>query len=569
MDEKEKNGLTLPDEAEYPRELTKAYELLELFSGAPGIATLLARSRADGALATVKCFFAGYPLYDQSEPEALRKLNMPPLPRFLGEYKNDQMRCVLHQYVAGETLVAEAAGRSFSEAEIVEIGVCLCDQLQALHSAEPPIIHRDVKPQNIIIREDGSPVLIDFGISRSESKKETDTIVFGTRGFAPPEQYGYAQTDARSDLYSLGVVLHWLLRGEAEPVQTAGTPLEKALRRMTAFDPQHRYASAAQAKQALQNALSHRRRRTFLGIAAAMAVMILLGLCILPNALKNAKRVTFASPLVGETARLNLGLAEGEAVTRDMLPRVKGIYIMADTAYGDADAFYAAVNAWYAAGRPVRGDMQDLADLAMLPNVEQVCVAAQELTDISALAGLKNLNKVEFKHNYIQDISVLAGLDRLTYVGINDNPVRDISPLVQCPGLIYLDLCGVRSYDPAVIGQLGNFNYLDIANPTESYRYLGHKSIRSLSLAWSGLTTLEDLKDITQLEDLEIAHTAVSDLTPITVHSGLRRLRMAAVPVKSLHPLLLLPMLESVTISRDMEPLVEELGTPPFEINYE
>ena len=213
--------------------------------------------------------------------------------------------------------------------------------------------------------------------------------------------------------------------------------------------------------------------------------------------------------------------------------------------------------------------MKDLADLAQMPNLEQVCVAAQELTDISALAGLKNLNKVEFKHNYIQDISVLAGMDRLTYVGINDNPVRDISPLVQCPGLRFLDLCDVRSYDPAVIGELGNFDYLDIANPTESYRYLGRKSIKSLSLAWSGLTTLEDLRGVTLLEDLEIAHTAVSDLTPVTVHSGLRRLRMAAVPVKSLEPLLLLPMLESVTISRDMEPLVEELGTPPFEINYE
>ncbi len=568
MDEMEKNGLTLPDEAEYPRELTEGYDLLELFSSAPGIATLLAHSRTDGGLATVKCFFAGFPLYDQTEPEALKKLNMPPLPRFLGEYKNDQMRCVLHQYVAGETLAAEAARRSLSEGEIVQIGARLCDQLQALHSADPPIIHRDVKPQNIIIQEDGSPVLIDFGISRSQSKKESDTMAFGTRGFAPPEQYGYAQTDARSDIYSLGVVLHWLLHGAAEPIQSASTPLEKVLRRMTAFDPQHRYASAAQAKQALLRVLSHRRKRALLGIAAALA--LLLGLSILPSAVKYASRqVAFSSPLAAEAVRLNLGLGEMDPVTRDLLAQVKGIYIVADAAYGNADDFYVAVNRWYAEGRPTRGDMKDLADLAQLPNLEQVCVAAQELTDISALAGLKMLNKVEFKHNYIQDIAVLAGLDRLTYVGINDNPVRDISPLLQCPGLTFLDLCGVRSYDPSVIGQLGNFDYLDIANPTASYRYLGRKSIHSLSLAWSGLTTLEDLREVTHLEDLEISHTAVSDLSPVTVHCGLRRLRMAAVPVKSLEPLLRLPQLQSVTLSREMEPLVQELGTPPFEIIYE
>ena len=479
------------------------------------------------------------------------------------------MRCVLHQYVAGETLAAVAAERRLSEAEIVRIGVCLCDQLQALHSADPPIIHRDVKPQNIIIQEDGSPVLIDFGISRSQSKKETDTMALGTRGFAPPEQYGYAQTDARSDIYSLGVVLHWLLRGEAESLQSAASPLEKVLQRMTAFDPRHRYASAAQARRALRNALPHRRTRALLGIAAAALVIVLLGLWALPGIVRNAKRVSFSSPLVAEAVRLNLGLEENEAVTRDLLPRVKGIYIVADAAYANADGFYAAIGAWYAAGRPGRGDLTDLADLAQLPNLEQVCVAAQQLTDISALAGLKKLNKVEFKHNNIQDISVLAGMDRLTYVGINGNPVRDISPLVQCPGLAFLDLCGVSNYDPSVIGQLGNFDYLDIANATESYRYLEHKSIKSLSLAWSGLTTLEDLREVTRLEDLEITHTSVSDLTPITVHSGLRRLRMAAVPVRSLEPLLLLPQLQSITLSRDMEPLVEELGPHEFEIIYE
>ena len=179
------------------------------------------------------------------------------------------------------------------------------------------------------------------------------------------------------------------------------------------------------------------------------------------------------------------------------------------------------------------------------------------------------MNKAEFKHNEIQDISVLAGLTGLTSVGLNDNPVRDLSPLTELPSLAYLDLCGVRNYDPKVISELGNFDYLDIANPTESYHYLGEKQIRSLSIAWSGLTTLEDLKGITRLEDLEIGHTNVTDLSPITRHVGLHRLRMASTPIKDLTPLLSLPMLESITLSKDMEPLLAPLGDISFSVEYE
>ena len=176
---------------------------------------------------------------------------------------------------------------------------------------------------------------------------------------------------------------------------------------------------------------------------------------------------------------------------------------------------------------------------------------------------------MEFKHNSIQDISPLAGKVHLSSVGLNENPVRDLSPLLECPELAFLDLCNVHNYDPEIISRLGNFSYLDIANATESYRYLGRKSIHALSLAWSGLTELTDLDGVTHLEDLEISHTAVRDLSPLTIHTGLKHLKMAAVPVKDLSPLLELPLLETVTLSPEMEPLVEGLEGRQFEVLYE
>ena len=88
----------------------------------------------------------------------------------------------------------------------------LAEILIYLHSRTPPVIHRDIKPENVIITEEKEPVLIDFDIARTfKTAEETDTVFFGTKGYAPPEQYGFAQTDCRSDIYAFGVLLRFLL----------------------------------------------------------------------------------------------------------------------------------------------------------------------------------------------------------------------------------------------------------------------------------------------------------------------------------------------------------------------
>ena len=155
-------------------------------------------------------------------------------------------------------------------------------------------------------------------------------------------------------------------------------------------------------------------------------------------------------------------------------------------------------------------------------------------------------------------------MDHLTSVGINDNPVRDISPLTECPKLAFLDLCDVRSYDPTAVQRLGNFDLLDISNPTDSYRYLDGKSILDLRIAWTGLDDLHVLDRVTRLERLYIDHSQVSDLSPLKRHVGLKTLNLAGLPVSDLSVLLELKQLEEVTISADMQSLVDALGDVPF-----
>ena len=133
--------------------------------------------------------------------------------------------------------------------------------MRTLHEAEPVVIHRDIKPQNIIIRSDGSLALIDFGISRIYKKgAKEDTVFSGTEEFAAPEQFGFKQTDIRSDIYSYGVVLSYLLTGKAKPIKEPVTPLEKVAARCCAFVPEKRYQNDKSLCRALQKTTRQYRR---------------------------------------------------------------------------------------------------------------------------------------------------------------------------------------------------------------------------------------------------------------------------------------------------------------------
>ena len=564
----------LPDESEYPRELTEKYELMECLADKAETRTLLAVDREDGSKCAVKCYLRGSALFDRSEPEELRKVlwkpEEGPSPRFVAEYRNGEMRCVLREYVPGDTLSELAERRSFTEKEVLETGLQLCDQLDVLHSMDPPVIHRDIKPQNVVIRPDGKAVLIDYGIARVRSDNETDTVAFGTQGFAPPEQYGYSQTDARSDIYSLGILLNWLLYRDTKIAGRGSSALDKVIARCAAFDPQKRYGDVRQVKRALVAARPEERgKRGVLYFAAAVLVAVLAVAGLTAAVRGRRARVSFQEPLVEQAVRMNLGLEEQTPVTQDMLAQVTGIYIVADAAYPDADEFYPAISRWYAEGNKVHGTLRTLEDLAGMPELAQVCVVAEELKSLAPLEGLGKLNKVECKHNYITDINVLAEMDRLTSVGINDNPVEDLSPLTKCPNLAFLDLCGVRNYDPAVIDELGNFDLLDISNPTSSYEHLAGKRILDLRVAWTGLRDLHVLDEVSHLERLEIDHTDVTDLAPLAVHTGLKVLKISELPVTDLSVLCELPQLEEVIISEDMRPAAEALGDVPFTVRVE
>lgn len=149
-----------------------------------------------------------------AEANMMKRLDHPALPRIVDIIDNGITIYVVMDYIEGESLdkVLERYG---AQPEDLVIGWAkqLCDALTYLHSQKPPIIYRDMKPANVMLKPEGNIKIIDFGIAREYKEQSlADTTVLGTKGYAPPEQYS-GQTDARSDIFALGMTMHHLLTG--------------------------------------------------------------------------------------------------------------------------------------------------------------------------------------------------------------------------------------------------------------------------------------------------------------------------------------------------------------------
>lgn len=202
------------------------------------------------------------------EAELLARLSHPHLVRVTDYFQETDRHYMVMEFIQGQTLHKLLSGRQepFPEEQVLRWADQLCEVLSYLHGQDPPIIYRDMKPANVMITEATDEVkLIDFGIARFyKPGKRQDTIQFGTDGYAPPEQYGKAQTDARTDVYALGATLYQLLTLR-DPMTTLfqfpparslnprlSAAVESALKKAVTANREERYQTIGEFKAALQ-----------------------------------------------------------------------------------------------------------------------------------------------------------------------------------------------------------------------------------------------------------------------------------------------------------------------------
>ena len=182
---------------------------------------------------------------DKSVYEILESLSHPNLPRILSVSQNGETCRVIEEYINGTTVADILSNGLYTEKGTRKIVKEVCKALDILHSKN--IIHRDIKPENIMIDSDGNVKLIDFDASRIyENYKSQDTAFVGTAGFAAPEQFGINQTDPRSDIFALGILMNVMLTGEHPSKKLYNGKLKKVIEKCINLDPNQRFASVCE-----------------------------------------------------------------------------------------------------------------------------------------------------------------------------------------------------------------------------------------------------------------------------------------------------------------------------------
>ncbi|MCD7948871.1 MAG: serine/threonine protein kinase [Erysipelotrichaceae bacterium] len=195
-----------------------------------------------------------YDFIDTNVYKKLQSLDLPHVPKIIEIYQKDNKTIIIEEYINLQTLDWYIINHELNREQCIQIMQQLCDTLSILHQND--IIHRDIKPENIFY-DGNNMILFDFDISRIyDDQQNKDTTILGSYGYAAPEQFGFGQTDNRSDIYALGVLLNVMLVGKLPNDYVfenwdgwESDIIDKA----TQFDPNNRYQSVDDLKDAIMN----------------------------------------------------------------------------------------------------------------------------------------------------------------------------------------------------------------------------------------------------------------------------------------------------------------------------
>ena len=198
----------------------------------------LVRDRKSGQICVKKTID-----YTQRDVIAFRKKNQSSyFPQLFEVIEEDDKCIIIEEYINGITLDEYMMGNPLPEEEAIQFGSQICKALLELHRATPMIVYRDLKPENVVITKDGNVKLIDFNISRSfHEGKKRDTMLLGTVEYAAPEQFGYFQTDNRTDIYAFGILFNYMLTAKFPVEYISEGKYKTLIQKCIELEPSNRF----------------------------------------------------------------------------------------------------------------------------------------------------------------------------------------------------------------------------------------------------------------------------------------------------------------------------------------
>ncbi len=222
---------------QYMDDFFKTYSLVSVLSNKNNCKVIRARNKTIKKDIILRSYPNPIPAY-----EWLYEIECENLPIIYDVINLEDGQIVLEEYIDGITVGEVIESGKYNYLGMKRVILSVCNALTVIHSKN--LIHRDVKPENVMITEKGRVVLIDFNASRKMSKAVKDTVIMGTVGYASPEQLGIFQSDTRTDIYSVGVLINVMLTGKHPSEELAKGKAKKIVLKSTRINPDERYKSA-------------------------------------------------------------------------------------------------------------------------------------------------------------------------------------------------------------------------------------------------------------------------------------------------------------------------------------
>lgn len=603
-----------------PEDMQEHWTVYECLKESEDSSTFLVKETATGILCVLKWGRNRQAEFLRNEMEIMEKMadrKLSGIPKTYRIFEENGEVYLVREYIEGMSLAQMVLQKGgISEAEICRISRKICQTAEQFQNPDEPMIHRDIKPENIVVTPGGEVVFIDFGTMRSYKKDGSrDTFVVGTRGTAAPEQYGYIQTDQRTDVYAIGQTMLYMVSESYEMNQLSecavSRRMKKIIEKACSFEPDKRYGDAAQLRRAVEKCQANNRKKVYkkagavFGLIAAGYILAIFsqdGTVIENKRIETAEQsaaeeqiqaeITFREELIEEAVRKELGLSKTDKITASMLEDVRKLRIVGKEILDDEDTFWGEghhVDGKDSSFGSVRGNITDLSDLAQMVNLEELALCNQKIEDISGLKELP-LKKLYLSKNMITDFSVLLNLIDLDTLCIMENPAENLSVIGECTGILRLNIQGMNLTDIDFLKNL-SLDYLDMSNvevennifePLAEMKKLdtlcmcdvNEAAAETLSqmstlkalFMWGDSTILENLKPLkgmTQLETLAFT-TQISSLEGIEQFPSLNFLSVSFSLVKDLSPVTGAKNLQVIDISnadiKNFEPLFGHSG---------
>ncbi len=509
----------------------------------------------------------------EEEYRMSRSLNHPGITKAHTYIDGEDSCYLIREFIEGNTireLVEESEEGRLSREELLRIAVQLCDILEYLHTQKPPVIHRDIKPENVIVTELGECRLIDFGISRRvHEKNEPDTVIMGTEFTAPPEQYGYSQTDARSDLYSIGILIFYMATGSVDTRKLGEYPLMDDIKSMivkcTRFSPSQRYASAKRLKVRLLKASGYRKKnRLWYLEAAGVIILVLLGMRLvnrwwspysgdgrgigsegmLPAMAEEEEILTSPKPALQEADKAPVSVQTPEitsaaAYKQDENPASAGGQTQEEqTTFAESDPSDPSVT-----------EIVSSQALTEELKLSQAPAQAAALTFANQASGKEgSLSEADIPANQVPSPAIVGGEAYEFKSALIEAAVRDVLgkserekiTKQELQQISELYICGQQVYQ--------NWNEHFVYGKSQ-YMVVSKYNETGLFQKIGEITGLEDIALMENLQTLALYNQKISDLTPLKELHNLQRLGLGRNNIDDLTPLLSLESLSYLDLS--------------------